>query len=342
MKNDLPADAVAAPAASAAGTLSLLVRQVRYEGVGIQSYELVDPDGGELPPFDAGAHIDVHLPDGVVRQYSISSDPAERHHYVIGVLRDEQGRGGSKAVHATLHVQDVVRVSAPRNNFRLHDGARKVLLVAGGIGVTPLKSMAHALERAGVDYELHYCAKAPRHAAFRDEFRAMENAGRVHYHFDGGVPGQGLDLATLLAAPGDGTHVYYCGPSRFMKACAAATSAWAEGSVHFEHFKPPVDAEAARKDGAASGAREGGFVVRIHSTGLQVQVEPEQSIVDALQAVGVPVETSCCSGLCGTCKVRYLSGTVDHRDYILSDPEHAEYLTACVSRATSPMLELDL
>jgi vanillate O-demethylase ferredoxin subunit len=339
MQNDLPANAVAAPTANASTTLSLLVRQVRFEGVGIQSYELVDPDGGELPPFEAGAHIDVHLPDGVVRQYSISSDPAERHHYVIGVLRDEQGRGGSKALHGTLHVQDIVRVSTPRNNFRLRSGARKVLLLAGGIGVTPLKSMAHELERAGIEYELHYCAREPRHAAFRDEFDTLATAGRVHYHFDGGVPGQGLDIAALLSQPAADTHVYYCGPGGFMQACEKATSTWTDGTVHCEHFKAPVDD---RANQASSAPREGGFVVKIHSTGLEVRVEPEQSIVDALQLAGVQVETSCCSGLCGTCKVRYLSGTVDHKDYILSDPEHAEYLTACVSRATSAMLELDL
>jgi len=343
MKNDLPADAAGEPVASAARTLSLRVRQVRFEGVGIHSYELVDPDGGELPPFEAGAHIDVHLPDDVVRQYSISSDPAQRHHYVIGVLRDEQGRGGSKAVHAGLHVQDIVRTSLPRNNFRIRADARKVLLIAGGIGVTPLKSMAHELERAGIAYELHYCAKDARHAAFGDELRAMALAGRVHYHFDGGVPGRGLDLAALLAAPADGTHVYYCGPAGFMKACAEATSSWADGSVHFEHFKPPVEAKSGeRADAASAGSRVGSFVVKIHSTGMLLDVEPGQSIVDALQCAGVPIETSCCSGLCGTCKVRYLSGTVDHQDYILSDSEHADYLTACVSRATSPVLELDL
>jgi vanillate O-demethylase ferredoxin subunit len=339
MKNDLPAGAAADATASGARTLSLLVRQVRYEGVGIQSYELVDPQGGELPPFEAGAHVDIHLPDGVIRQYSISSDPAERHHYVIGVLRDEQGRGGSKAVHESLHVQDVVRASLPRNNFRIRDGARKVLLVAGGIGVTPLKSMVHEMERSGLAYELHYCAKDSRHAAFRDELRAMAQANRVHYHYDGGVPGAGLNLAELLAAPDEGTHVYYCGPAGFMKACADATRAWPAGTVHFEHFKPPVEAT---PDPALPVARAGTFVVRIHSTGAQVQVGPDQSISDALQAAGVPVETSCCSGLCATCKTRYLSGTVDHKDYILSDEEHAEYLTVCVSRATSAELVLDL
>jgi vanillate O-demethylase ferredoxin subunit len=342
MKNDLPANAVAAGDVGAQ-TLTLRVRQVRFEGVGIHSYELVDPAGGDLPPFEAGAHLDVHLPDGVLRQYSISSDPAQRHHYVIGVLRDDQGRGGSRAVHETLHVQDIVRTSLPRNNFRLRDGARKVILLAGGIGVTPLKSMAHALDRAGVDFELHYCAKDATFAAFGDELRALAGQGRVHYHFDGGVPGRGLDLAALLRSPLADTHVYYCGPSGFMRACADAAAAWPAGAVHFEHFKPPVDAKTASGDGdSPANADEGRFTIRIHSTGASVEVGPDQSIVEALGAAGVHVETSCASGLCGTCKVRYLCGSVDHKDYILSDEEHAEYLTACVSRATSPVLELDL
>ncbi len=340
MKNDLPADAVAEPTRTGTQSLSLRVRQIRFEGVGIHSYELVDPDGGELPPFEAGAHIDVHLPDGIVRQYSISSDPHERHRYVIGVLRDDQGRGGSRAVHETLHVQDIVRTSLPRNNFRLHDGARKVMLVAGGIGITPLKSMAHELERAGVDFELHYCAKDAGFAAFRDELRGLEASGRVHYHFDGGVPGRGLDLAALLQSPQADTHVYYCGPSGFMKACAEALRAWPAGSVHFEHFKPPE--AAAKPTSATDTAADGRFTIRIHSTGALVDVAPEQSIVDALGCAGIHVETSCASGLCGTCKLHYLAGSVDHKDYILSDAEHAEYLTACVSRATSPVLELDL
>jgi vanillate O-demethylase ferredoxin subunit len=339
MKNDLAAGVLPEAGASGARTLSLLVRQVRYEGVGIHSYELVDPAGGELPPFEAGAHLDIHLPDGLVRPYSISSDPAERQHYVIGVLREEQGRGGSKAVHDSLHVQDVVRASLPRNHFRIRDGARKVLLLAGGIGVTPLKSMAHALERAGLAWELHYCARDARHAAFRAEFQPLEQARRVHYHYDGGVPGNGLDIAALLASPADDTHVYYCGPAGFMKACADATRAWPAGTVHFEHFKPPEDA---KPEAAAPGSTAGTFIVKIHSTGAQVAVGPDQSIVDALHAAGVPVETSCGSGLCATCKVRYLAGAVDHKDYILSDAEHAEYLTVCVSRATSPVLELDL
>ena len=214
-------------------TLELQVRQIRFEGRGIHSYEFVDPEGGDLPPFTAGAHIDIHLAGGVVRQYSISNAPRERHRYVIAVLRDERGRGGSKALHEQLRVQDIVRVSRPRNNFHLVDGARRVLLIAGGIGVTPLKAMAHELEEAGIDYEMHYRAKDASCAAFAEEFEPMRASGRLQFHFDGGDPSAGLDIRDLLTTPHEGEHVYYCGPGGFMKACADAAQHWPSGTVHF-------------------------------------------------------------------------------------------------------------
>ncbi|GJH27206.1 PDR/VanB family oxidoreductase [Caballeronia novacaledonica] len=319
-------------------TLKLLVRQVRFEGRGINSYELVDPEGAQLPSFTAGAHIDIHLADGVVRQYSISNAPRERHRYVIAVLRDERGRGGSKALHDQLRVQDIVRVSRPRNNFHLVDGARRVLLIAGGIGVTPLKAMAHELDDAGIDYEMHYCAKDARSAAFAEEFEPMRASGRLHFHFDGGDPSAGLDIRDLLNTPREGEHVYYCGPGGFMKACADAAQHWPTGTVHFEHFKAP---ERAPGEQAANDASDS-FIVCIASTGQEIEVTKDESIAEALAGAGVAMETSCCAGLCGTCKVRYLQGEVEHNDCIMSDEEKAEFLTACVSRATSKLLVLDL
>jgi ferredoxin-NADP reductase len=169
-------------------TLQLLVRQIRFEGKGINSYKLVDPDGGDLPDFGAGAHIDIHLGDGLIRQYSLCNDPAERQHCVIAVLRDEAGCGGSKALHQKLRVQDIVRVSRPRNNFPLVTDAEKVILLAGGIGVTPLKSMAHELDKQSTEYELHYCPRDVSCAAFDKEFKELLDRGRLHYFFDGGNP----------------------------------------------------------------------------------------------------------------------------------------------------------
>jgi ferredoxin-NADP reductase len=318
-------------------TLKLLVRQIRFEGRGINSYEFVDPDGAPLPPFTAGAHIDVHLGDGFVRQYSLSNSPKERRRYVIAVLRDERGRGGSKALHERLRVQDRVQISRPRNNFELAAEAKKVILIAGGIGVTPLKAMAHHLDDAGVDYEMHYCAKDASCTAFANEFEPMHASGRLHFHFDGGDPSAGLDIAGLLIEPRRGEHVYYCGPGGFMKACEAATRHWPTGTVHFEHFKAPE-----RPASEQAGTTLDGFTVKIASTGQEVPVSNDQSIADALEEAGVYVETSCRAGLCGTCKTRYLSGKVEHNDCILSDDEKDEFLTTCVSRAKSQVLVLDL
>ncbi|CAN5457688.1 hypothetical protein BH09PSE6_BH09PSE6_03620 [soil metagenome] len=212
----------------------------------------------------------------------------------------------------------------------------KVLLLAGGIGVTPLKAMAHELDRRGVDFELHYCAKAQAFAAFADELRPLIESGRARFHFDGGDPAKGLDIAGLLRDATAGTHVYYCGPSGFMKACAAATEHWAADAVHSEHFKAPAAAP------AQNAPEPGSFKVKLARTGTSVEVQPGQSIVSAVATIGVKIETSCESGLCGTCKVRYLEGDVEHADYILGDDEHREYLTACVSRARSGTLVLDL
>ncbi|MBN3762953.1 PDR/VanB family oxidoreductase [Burkholderia sp. Ac-20365] len=322
----------------AAATLELFVRQVRYEGRNIQSYELVDPAGTELPPFTAGAHLDVHLANGVIRQYSLCNSPADRHRYVIAVLRDEKGRGGSKAVHEQLQVQGRVRVSVPRNNFELAQGARKVILIAGGIGVTPLKSMAHQLADAGdVEYELHYCARDAQCAAFTEDLQGLVDTQRLHFHFDGGDPSRGLDVAALLRAQAqEGTHVYYCGPAGFMQACADASSHWPQDTVHCEHFKAP------ERTVALEDRKPGEFTVEIASTGQRIPVPVDRSIADVLKAAGIDVQTSCEAGLCATCKVRYLSGEVEHQDCILDAGEQQNFLTLCVSRAKSELLVLDL
>lgn len=317
--------------------LALLVRQVRFEANGINSYEFVDPAGGELPAFTAGAHIDIHLPNDMVRQYSLCNSPAERHRYVIAVLRDDKGRGGSKALHDVLHVQDIVNVSIPRNNFHLVPNAKKVILVAGGIGMTPLKSMAHALESNGVPFEMHYCARNTASVAFKEQFDAPWEHGTLHFHYDHGDPANGLNIAGLLGEPVEDTHLYYCGPAGFMKACAEASSQWPAGTVHFEHFKAPEPAV-----GAPAALAGGSFMVKIASSGAMLEVPEDRSISDVLTQAGVHIETSCEAGLCATCKIRYLEGDVDHRDFILSDEEHSQWLTACVSRATSGVLVLDL
>lgn len=321
--------------------LSLTVKQIRSEALGINSYELVSTDGEVLPETSAGSHLDVHLPGGLVRQYSLSGDPADRHRYTIAVLLETNGRGGSRLLHETLQVRNVVSVSSPRNNFALSSKARRHILVAAGIGITPLKAMVHELTARGEIYQLHYCARTPEHAAFRQELEELVSSGCVHFYYDGGVPGAGLDLVNLLKQPQTGDHLYYCGPGGFMQACANASAHWPPGTVHSEYFAAPVT-QTNGAESAAIDVASGSFVVEIASTGARVEVPPDRSIVEVLGDAGVEVQTSCISGLCGSCKVNFLSGTVDHRDFILSDDERETCLTTCVSRATSPVLKLDL
>lgn len=335
-RSALPDEALAAPA-----TLQLQLRTIRLEAEGIHAFELVDPDGEALPPVDAGAHVDVHLPGGLVRSYSLAGDPQDRSAWVLGVLRDARSRGGSQAMHDALRVGQTLTVGAPRNAFRLADASaeagpqRHAVLLAGGIGITPLKAMAHTLAAQGASYELHYCTRSPRHAAFRRALQALVPEGRLHFHHDHGDPAQGLDIAGLLKAPAAGTHLYYCGPAGFMKACADASAHWPAGTVHSEHFKAPEPA-------TPKAAPDGAFEVQLARSGVTLQVPSEQSIVRAIELSGHRVPTSCLSGLCGACKVNYLAGEVDHQDYILSDEERKTCMTVCVSRAKGPVLVLDL
>ncbi len=321
--------------AGAHDLLRLQVRAIRLLAERTHAFELASADGTPLPGFAAGAHVDVHLPGGLVRSYSLAGDPRERTHWLLGVLRETEGRGGSRTLHEQVRVGDFLPVSMPRNAFALVPGAAHTVLLGGGIGITPLKAMAHALAAQGASFELHHCVRSPRHAAFATELRAFVPAGRLHAHCDGGDPSQGLDITALLAHPAPGTHLYYCGPAGFMQACADASRHWPAGSVHFEHFKPPATA-------AVPATPTGGFEVLLARRGIRLRVEPEQTIVRAIELAGLRVPTSCLSGLCGSCKTDYLEGEVEHNDYILSDDEHRRCMTPCVSRSRSPLLVLDL
>lgn len=316
-------------------SMLLQVRAIRLEATGIHSFELVDAEGGLLPAISAGAHVDVHLPGGLVRSYSLAGDPHDRTRWTLGVLKEAQGRGGSRAMHSTVHVGDSLRIGSPRNAFALHEDADHSILLAGGIGITPLKSMAHHLAAHGHSFELHYCVRTVRNAAFLQELRSLIPAERLHLHFDGGDPAKGLDIAGLLREQRAGSHLYYCGPSGFMQAVGSASAHWSPGSVHFEHFTAPVRE-------SSSIDEDGPFDVVLARSGATIHVEAGQTIVRAVELTGRRIPTSCLSGLCGSCKVDYVEGEVDHRDFILSDDERSRCLTTCVSRSRSAKLVLDL
>lgn len=318
------------------------VARVTREAEDINAYELVPADGGELPAWEPGSHLDVALPGGMVRPYSLCNAPSERHRYVIAVQREANGRGGSRAMHEQVREGTVLAVSLPRNAFRLQPrdatGPDFSVLVAGGIGITPLLAMARALRAQGRPFVLHYCTRGPERTAFRELLTSPEWAPDVKVHHDGGDPSRGLDVKALLAARPEGAHLYCCGPGGLMKAVRAAALAggWPEGAIHFESFTAeplvaPVDGDSA-------------FEVVIRSTGQVLAVPPGKSVLNVLTQAGLIVPSSCESGTCGTCQTHLLEGEPDHRDTYLTDEEKqaGKCMLVCVSRARSKRLTLDL
>ena len=329
-----------------AHSLRLQVRQITYQATNVNSYELVHAEGGDLPEFTAGAHIDFYFRDGSVRQYSLCNDPVERPRYLIAILREPLGRGGSQALHERLNVQRKVAIGQPRNNFPLREEAERHLLLAGGIGVTPMMAMLARLQTIGADFTLHYCAKTPEFTAFRLELEDLVADGRVILHHDGGDPKKGLDIGGLLKEHQPGTHLYYCGPAGFMRAAEAGAAHWPEDAVQCEYFTAEASPKATMTGEELSEMADDaigiGFQVKIASTGATYFVPNDKTIVQVLAENGIEVETSCESGLCGTCVTRYIEGEVDHRDLVLEKAEQAQYMTLCCSRAKSPILVLDL
>lgn len=307
----------------------------REEALGIVSFELASVDGGALPPFSAGAHIDVEIRPGLIRQYSLCNAPGETHRYLIAVLRDSKSRGGSSAMHDEILEGMTVRISAPRNHFALVP-AKHYLLLAGGIGVTPILCMAERLASTGAEFSMHYCTRSPERTAFAQRIAASTFASQVHFHFDTGTDVQKLNLELALRdAPAD-THLYVCGPAGFIEAVAGAAKAagWQAEQVHQEYFgAAPVDTSA-----------DGEFEVRIASSGDTCRVPADKTVAQALLQHGIEIPLSCEQGVCGTCITRVLEGVPDHRDMYFSDAEKArnDQFTPCCSRSRSRLLVLDL
>ena len=306
------------------------------EAESICSFELRAVDECELPPFEAGAHVDVHIAAGLTRQYSLCNHPEERHRYLIGVLKDPTSRGGSRAMHERVVEGQLLSISEPRNLFALdHQGARH-LLFAGGIGITPILAMAYELSHQGADFELHYCFRSQERAAFIEQLRHSPFARHVHLHDDSGPQEQKLDASSLLENPSAGTHLYVCGPSGFMSYIleSAENSGWPQHQVHREFFAAaPVEHDA-----------DTAFEVELASSGQVFQIPADRTVFEVLDEAGVQIETSCEQGVCGSCITRVLQGVPDHRDQFMTAAEHAcnDQFTPCCSRARSPRLVLDL
>ena len=315
-------------------TIEVRVAAKVREAEDICSFELVRLDGAPLPPFDAGAHIDVHVGVGQVRQYSLCNPPHETHRYVIGVLRDAASRGGSLAMHDAVQAGSVLSIGVPRNHFPLVD-AERTLLVAGGIGVTPILAMAEALACKGAAFEMHYCARSPERAAFRERIAASGFSRQVHFHYDSDDAAQQLALPALLAVPGQ-THLYVCGPAGFIEHVLAAARAqgWPEAQLHVEYFAGV----------AIDTTGDQSFDVKLASSGQVLTVPKGRSVIQVLAEQGIEVPYSCEEGVCGTCLTRVLEGVPEHRDLYLTDEEHAanDQFTPCCSRARTRLLVLDL
>jgi len=311
----------------------ILRRQV--EAQGICSFELAAADGTALPPFEPGAHIDVHLDGGLVRQYSLCPLPEFAGRYLIGVLREPGSRGGSVAMHA-LQAGDGLRIGAPRNHFPLAAGARRSLLFAGGIGITPLLAMAEHLAVRGQVFTLHYCVRSSAHMAFGDRIRDGAIGRNARLHVDDGDAAQKLDLDQALGQPEPATHLYVCGPAGFMDWVLAGARAlgWPEAQLHKEYFAAPASAD----------APEGAFELRLARSGRTLQVPVGMRVIDVLADAGIDVPVSCEQGVCGTCLTRVIDGIPDHRDVFLTEEERSrnDCFTPCCSRALSPQLVVDL
>ncbi|WP_114971463.1 PDR/VanB family oxidoreductase [Rhodoferax ferrireducens] len=321
---------------NALSTLSVRVARKATEAADICTFELVDVNGGPLPAFSAGSHVDVALPNGLTRQYSLCNDPKETHRYLIGVLRDPASRGGSQAMHEQVGEGQLLQISAPKNHFPLAHDATRSLLLAGGIGVTPILCMAERLAITGADFEMHYSTRSRERMAFYERIASSAYASQVHFHFDDGGADQKLDLAALLVAPQIGVHLYVCGPKGFMDAVlgTARAQGWPESQLHYEFFA----AEVAKSESDAS------FEVKLASSGRIIRVPKDQTVTQALSAAGVEVQTSCEQGVCGTCLTRVLEGLPDHKDMYLTPEEQAanDQFTPCCSRSKTPLLVLDL
>lgn len=323
---------------TAAHQIPVTVALRKQVALGIALFRLTSQDGTPLPACSPGSHIDVFLPGNITRQYSICNSTTAQSGYEIAVLNDLKGRGGSTAIHELVHEGQCIKISAPRNMFPLSQTARHHVLIGGGIGITPLLSMARDLHQRGQSFELHYCARSPENAAFHQDLQQSPFQQRVKFYFDNDVGGPKLATALVLKACADlnGTHIYICGPTGFIEMVKAETLGCRllPDQIHIEHFSAQSFDEETDKE----------FEIRLQRSDRKLTVGATQTVLEALHSAGFDVPISCGQGICGTCMVGVVDGEIDHRDHYFSDDERRDQdkFLPCCSRAKSPHLTLDL
>jgi vanillate O-demethylase ferredoxin subunit len=310
------------------------LHSIQWAANGILLFEL-RPLEESFPDHEAGAHIDVHLPNGLVRRYSLVNPEGDTKRYVIAVHRDPASRGGSRYMHEMLRVGDTLRIGAPRNDFRLVEDAKHSVFIAGGIGVTPLWSMMQRMSTLKASWEFYYAARTRHDAAFVEEIEELgrRSGRRVVFHFDNAEGNRLLDLRPIVRAAKPDTHLYCCGPKPMLAAFLDACEKRPRDTVHVEYFSaltPP--------------AIGGGFSVTLAKSGMKVYVPEGKTILDALLAAGIDIPFSCNEGVCGSCATRVISGIPDHRDVVLTEAEResGETMMICCSGSRSEALVLDL
>ena len=311
-------------------TIDMRLTAIRYEAHETLSFEFTPLDGRTLPPVEPGAHIDIHLPNGMMRQYSLVTAEGERKSYVVGIKKDRASRGGSKYIHEQLHVGEVLKIGGPRNNFPLNETAAHSVLIAGGIGITPIWCMAQRLIAKGAPWTMYYSCRERAEAAFLGD---LQGRPEVSLHFDAESGGKFLDLKEIVAKAPEGSHFYCCGPTPMLKAYEEATANVPEGHMHVEYFTAAEEA-----------ATEGGYSVVLQRSGTEFAIPEGKTILQVLREAGMDVTYSCEEGVCGACEMAVISGTPDHRDNILTDREREESKTMmiCCSGSKSAKLVLDM
>jgi tetrachlorobenzoquinone reductase len=323
-----PVDAASAPATE--GLIEVRVTAIRYAARDTHLYEFTRLDGKPMPAYQPGAHIDLHLPNGILRQYSLIDAEPDPRTYTIGVKRDPASRGGSRYVHDELAVGKTLKISAPRNNFALVENAAHVVLIAGGIGITPIWCMVQRLAKLGRPWTLHYACRSRADTAF---LAALEQMKGAHFHFDDEMGGKFLDVGAVVAAAPADAHLYCCGPTPMLKAFETATANRPREQVHIEYFTAKQEA-----------AKAGGFTVELARSGKEFVIPEGKTILQVLLDAGIDVDYSCELGICGACEQRVISGIPEHRDAILTEEEQASNtkVMICCAGCKSERLVLDL